>query len=50
MKSLLTYSRETIIKHHDGVVVPERDFKVRKRNKSRQVKRERSTVIGIEQH
>ncbi|CAF1242184.1 unnamed protein product [Adineta ricciae] len=49
MKSLLTYSRETIVKHDDGVVVPERDFKVRKRNKSRQVKRERSTVIGIEQ-
>ncbi|UJR35252.1 hypothetical protein I4U23_028016 [Adineta vaga] len=50
MKSLLTYSRETIIKHDESFVVPERDFKVRKRSKIRQVRKERATVIGIEQH
>ncbi|CAF0761632.1 unnamed protein product [Adineta steineri] len=48
MKNLLTFGREVIVKHDD--VVPERDFKVRKSSKSRHSRKERATVIGIEQH
>ncbi|CAF3907898.1 unnamed protein product [Adineta steineri] len=48
MKRLLTFGRELIVKHDD--VVPERDFKVRKRIKSQHSRKERATVVCIEQH
>jgi hypothetical protein len=48
MKCLLTHGREVIIKQEDAF--PERDFKLQKRSKSRYSRKERATVIGIEQH
>jgi hypothetical protein len=48
MKSLLTLGREVIIKQEDAF--PERDFKLKKRSKSRYSRKERATVIGIEHH
>jgi len=49
MKSLLTHGREVVIKHEEEMR-PERDFKVREKSKSRRLKKERATVVGIEQH
>ncbi len=49
MKNLLTHGREVVIKHEEEML-PERDFKVRERNKSRRSRKERATVLGIEQH
>jgi hypothetical protein len=49
MKSLLTHGREVVSKHEEDIH-PERDFKIRERNKSRRSKKERVTIGGIEQH
>lgn len=49
MKSLLTHGREVVVKHEEDML-PERDFKVRERSKSRRIKKERVTIGGIEQH
>jgi hypothetical protein len=49
MKTLLTHGREVVIKHEEEMQ-PERDFKVRERSKSKRSRKERVTVVGIEQH
>jgi hypothetical protein len=49
MKSLLTHGREVVVQHKEDMI-PERDSKVRERNKSRRSRKERATVVGIEQH
>jgi hypothetical protein len=49
MKNLLTHGREVVIKHGENMI-PERDFKVRERSKTRRSRKERATVLGIEQH
>ncbi|CAF5186627.1 unnamed protein product [Rotaria magnacalcarata] len=46
MKSLLTHGREVVIKHEEEMI-PERDFKVQERNKSRRSKKERTTIADI---
>jgi hypothetical protein len=43
MKNLLTHGREVVLKHEE--MLPERD-----RNKTRRSRKERATVVGIEQH
>ncbi len=49
MKSLLTHGREVVIKHEEEML-PERDFKLRDKSKIRRSRKERATVLGIEQH
>ena len=49
MKSLLTHGREVVIKHEEEML-PERDFKIRERSKTRRSRKDRATVLGIEQH
>lgn len=49
MKNLLTHGRDVVTKH-EADMLPERDFKVRERSKSRRIKRERATIGGMEQN
>jgi len=49
MKNLLTHGRQVVLKHEEEML-PERDFKLRERSKPRHSRKERATVLGIEQH
>lgn len=49
MKSLLTHGREVVVRNEIDFL-PERDLKVRGRSKSHRSRKDRATVLGIEQH
>ena len=49
MKSLLTHSREVFVRN-EGDFLPERDLQKRTKSQSRRSRKDRATVLGIEQH